>query len=120
MRYQGRITRWNDDRGFGFITPHGSRNLVFVHLSAFADQPQGPVLNAMVDYELSDDKIGRPKAENVTLACDAEDDAFGAKRILFALAGLVLLLVVLSAAGFVYWKGWPPLPDWLRQMIPFN
>ncbi len=34
MRYQGKITSWNDDQGFGFITKNGGVDQVFVHINA--------------------------------------------------------------------------------------
>ena len=30
MRLQGRITRWDDERGFGFVSWHGDGSAVFV------------------------------------------------------------------------------------------
>jgi cold shock CspA family protein len=35
MRYQGKITTWKDDQGFGFITPNMGGEPVFVHIKAF-------------------------------------------------------------------------------------
>lgn len=52
MRYQGRITDWNDDRGFGFISPNGGGERVFVHISAFAKGQPRPLGNEIVSYEL--------------------------------------------------------------------
>ena len=35
LRVKGRISEWNDDKGYGFITPMSGGNRVFVHISAF-------------------------------------------------------------------------------------
>ena len=35
MRSHGNLVRWNDDRGFGFITPAQGTDEIFVHISQF-------------------------------------------------------------------------------------
>ena len=50
MRYQGKITQWNDERGFGFITQNSTTNKVFVHISGFAGRKR-PSVNQLVTYE---------------------------------------------------------------------
>ncbi|MFN5835681.1 MAG: cold-shock protein, partial [Pseudanabaena sp.] len=31
MRFQGKISDWNDERGFGFVTPNGGGPKAFLH-----------------------------------------------------------------------------------------
>lgn len=65
MRYQGKITSWKDDQGFGFITPNGGGDQVFVHIKSFTHRQKRPAGNEIVTYELSMDGRGRARAENV-------------------------------------------------------
>jgi cold shock CspA family protein len=65
MRYQGRITTWKDDQGFGFITPNGGGDPVFLHIKTFSNRQRRPVGNEIVTYELTTDERRRPRAVNV-------------------------------------------------------
>ncbi len=65
MRYQGRITTWKDDKGFGFITPYGGGEQAFVHISSFANRQRRPQGNELVTYELVVDGKGRAQANSV-------------------------------------------------------
>ena len=65
MRYQGKITDWKDDQGFGFITANGGGPHVFVHIKSFSNRQQRPAGNEIVTYELRHDAKGRPQAESV-------------------------------------------------------
>jgi len=65
MRFQGRITNWKDDKGFGFITPNGGGKRVFVHASAFRNRQRRPEGDELVTYELAVDEKGRGQAMQV-------------------------------------------------------
>lgn len=67
MRYQGKITDWKDDKGFGFVTPNGGGPRVFLHIKSFANRQQRPAGNELVTYELTHDAKGRPRANSVAL-----------------------------------------------------
>lgn len=65
MRYQGTITTWKDEEGYGFITPRGGGPQVFMHMNALAKAGNRPSGNEQVTYEIGAGKDGRPRAERV-------------------------------------------------------
>lgn len=69
-RSKGKIASWNDDKGFGFITPSSGSNQVFVHISEFANRARRPEIGEAVTYGMSTDRQGRPCAVNATLPGD--------------------------------------------------
>ena len=70
MRPKGKIKSWNDENGFGFITPSTGGKQVFVHIKAFSNRNRRPEINQLLSYVLSTDKQGRPCAVKATLAGD--------------------------------------------------
>jgi len=68
MRYQGKLTQWNDEKGFGFITPNGGSERVFVHIKSFQSRHRRPAEDVLLTYELQVDTNGRARAENVAFA----------------------------------------------------
>lgn len=70
MRHQGRITTWKDDKGFGFITPSGGGQQVFVHIHSFSSRQRRPEGNELVTYERAVDGKGRLQARAVAFIGD--------------------------------------------------
>lgn len=68
MRTKGKITSWNDEKGYGFISPMAGRNRVFVHIKGFDNRGRRPAVGDVVTYSTSADARGRPYAEGVTIA----------------------------------------------------
>ncbi len=65
MRFQGRITDWKDDRGFGFIVPNGGGPKVFLHFRAMRAGEGRPTGGELVTYEAVDVPGKGPRAESV-------------------------------------------------------
>ncbi len=66
-REKGRITRWDDDKGFGFILPEDSEEEVFFHRSSLTNKRQHPRENFFVTYILTYDDKDRPRASNIII-----------------------------------------------------
>lgn len=66
MRFQGKITKWDDEKGFGFILPNGGKKETFVHISAFKDRSSRPQISQLVSYEITRDASGRERAANAS------------------------------------------------------
>lgn len=95
MRYQGKISRWNDAQGFGFISPNGGGQPVFVHIKSFASRHRRPADNDSVSYERKTDASGRMQAVHVAFAGERMSPASPAGRsnaaLIIALAFLAML-----------------------------
>lgn len=112
MRFDGTITDWNDDRGFGFIRPAQGGGDVFVHAKAFRARGARPQAGQRVSFEIQLDRAGRKRATAVVPARAAAParrprraratDWGGASY--FAIPAFVLVLLAAS----VLWK----LPVW--------
>jgi uncharacterized membrane protein YsdA (DUF1294 family)/cold shock CspA family protein len=60
----GKLTRWKDDRGFGFIQPADGSQEVFLHISEVKDATRRPQENDTVYYHCVVDSDGKVRACN--------------------------------------------------------
>lgn len=93
MRYQGRITTWKDDKGFGFITPNGSGEPVFLHISSFSGRSRRPEGNELVTYERVTDDKGRTQARKVAYVGERVEGAPGRSVLPLLFAAAFLLFI---------------------------
>ena len=53
MRSAGTLTKWNDERGFGFILPNQAGDEIFVHISAFPKDGIRPRIGEVLSFEIA-------------------------------------------------------------------
>jgi len=112
MRRQGKITKWNDERGYGFITSKESDS-VFFHIASLPRSDRKPSVNEVVSYTPAFDSQGRAQAKDVRFVLGSSTVPPKSERprirvsvqIVFALSFLIAL------AGLVV-MGWLEL-SWL-------
>jgi cold shock CspA family protein len=101
MRYQGRITEWKDDRGFGFITPNGGGERVFVHISAFGKGQRRPVGNEIVTYEIVNDPRKGNRAAAVRYR---EVRPVPTRRQTIGFANRLVSVILVAGIGYYAWQ----------------
>jgi len=68
LRYQGKLTNWNDDKGFGFVEPNGGGDRAFVHIKSFEKRSKRPVEGDIITYKQVQESPGKYKATNINFA----------------------------------------------------
>ena len=114
MRFEGTLTSWNDDRGFGYIESRQGGEPIFVHVSAWPRGSGRPQLHQSVTFEVELGPKGK-RARDVRLsqvrraapppAPRRESSAQWGTATLFAIPAFVALYLVAA----VMWK----LPLWV-------
>lgn len=100
MRLAGRITDWNDDKGYGFVLPvHGGAR-AFVHINEFQRGSRRPLVGDLISYLPSIDSRGRTNARQVRHAGQRIEAPRTPSRVPRAALGLGALLGGVAAAAF--------------------
>ena len=91
---KGQIVKWDDSKGYGFISALDCEHRVFFHVSSVENINRRPKLNDNVTFDLGKDNQGRINATNVYI-----EGVYGVPvTVLFS----SIFLVVLSASIFVF------------------
>ncbi len=99
MRIKGKITSWDNDKGFGFISPKDGGKQVFVHIKAFSRREKQDEINQVVTYIVSKDKDGRVCADKVRRAGDRRSKIWAlVNRSKSIIAVLIFFIIVATSA----------------------
>jgi cold shock CspA family protein len=122
MRTHGTLMKWNDDRGFGFISPAQGDQALFVHISAFPKDGERPRINELISFETEAGPDGKLRAVRVMRpgrrAASAKRPA---KRRPIRVPKLAAALIGVLAVAAIAWHFYPraavtvPEPATLRR-----
>jgi cold shock CspA family protein len=118
VRYQGRVTSWKDEKGFGFVTPNGGGDRIFLHVSDFSERHKRPEIGDLVTYEIGKGDRGRMKAIAATLTVRPSPSVHRSRRSRPQRTDFmrnVAMAVALCTVGFT---GYEYLPKFIRSFAP--
>ena len=115
MRFEGTLTAWNDERGFGRLESSQGGEPIFVHVSAWPHGSGRPQLNQAVTFEVELGPKGK-RARNVELVRERRPPrqseratrAQWGTATLFAIPAFLVVYLVLSTV----WR----LPIWVAGL----
>ena len=102
MDQQGRLTQWNDARGFGFITPQSKGPRIFVHISQFQERNRRPCLNELLTYTIDQDEQGRLRAKEVRYQQHSQPQTVSNKSFWAAMPIKAALLILLGLVAIYF------------------
>ena len=101
MRYQGKITTWKDDQGFGFITPNGGGKDVFIHVKSITNSGKRPVGNELVSYQVNTDAKNRLSATEVHYVGDFKEKPVTIGKSAYPIYFALIFLIFMCLAVFL-------------------
>lgn len=81
VHIEGKLKTWNEDKGFGFITPLNGGQDIFVHISNFPKAGGKPRLGETLTFNVAMNENGKKKAINVQRPGQARVTKLPARRV---------------------------------------
>jgi uncharacterized membrane protein YsdA (DUF1294 family)/cold shock CspA family protein len=122
----GKLTKWKDERGFGFIQPVDGSQEVFLHISEVKDTTRRPQENDTIYYHCEIDSDGKVRAykafilgaRNKSASLSNRAKSSDAIALSFPIVEVVLLsLLPLVGAIHFTWTTRNPLPLALHPVM---
>lgn len=108
---RGKLVKWNDDRGFGFIQPENQSQEIFLHISDIDRAIRAPRVDDIIFYQVVPGKQGKPRAsfarieEATAPKASTKKHTLASSKVKAASGNLSLeigLLAVLPIIGSIY------------------
>ncbi len=106
-RLKGKLLRWDDEKGFGFIVPENNKPQVFIHISAIKNSARRPVVGDSILFRLAVDGNGKTKAVDANIVGVSEirrKSSNSGKSGILGLLRKIMSLFVISVIAVVIFK----------------
>ena len=99
MRLAGRISDWNDEKGYGFVEPNGGGERAFVHINEFQRGSRRPVAGDLISYLPGKDSRGRIQAREIRHAGQKIEPKRQPSRLPRMIIGIASLVAIFGVAA---------------------
>jgi uncharacterized membrane protein YsdA (DUF1294 family)/cold shock CspA family protein len=104
---RGKLTKWNDDRGFGFIQPVDSSQEIFLHIYELKDATRRPQVDDIIYYYVVTEEDGKLRADNAFILGARKKPASSSRSLISTatspfLIQKILLLSILPLLGSIH------------------
>ncbi|PKI16419.1 DUF1294 domain-containing protein [Colwellia sp. 12G3] len=100
MRLKGKIIKWNSDKAFGFITPNGGGDAVFIHKTALENRSRTPKINDVITFSITKDNQGRFCADQASFSGEKIKKKEAKQISTFSIYLSILFIALVIAAYF--------------------
>lgn len=102
MQTTGRLTKWNEEKGYGFITPQRGGQDIMVDISAFPEDGHPPQLHEQLSFNVEKDDSGKSIAVQIRRINEKQNRPSGPSKVrkrvnpTTFLASLALFIAILA------------------------
>ena len=101
MRLKGKIIKWNADKAFGFITPNGGGDTVFIHKTALENRNRVPKINDVISFSVIKDNQGRYCADQAIFSGEQSHKKQTKSISAFSIYLSLIFMTLVTAAYFL-------------------
>jgi cold shock CspA family protein len=119
MEMKGKLIRWNEDRGFGFIESSDINDDIFIHISELKTMSRRPLVHDVIYFSVVKDKSGKKKAVNAKIegvsAKAPRQSASKPKKS--TLKPTIFIIVLIMGASLYAYKTYPTWAGQIKMAI---
>lgn len=121
MSSKGKLIRWNDDRGFGFIKPESFKGDIFIHISALKSMSRKPRTGDIIYFDIVTDKNGKERAENARIEGVSTKRKTNPRSKQSSFKFNIIILILLGMVGSYIFQafsaGSDPMPNIIKSVL---
>ncbi len=117
MKQKGKLVRWNEDRGFGFIESSNIKGSVFIHISALKKMSRRPKVDDTIYFDHITDDNGKRKAINAKIEGVSEVVYRPRKRNESKGSNLTSSLIALLVFLGIAFAAYATYPSWSQMFV---